>query len=526
VIAFEGTQSQAQLESDIANAGGSAWESIKRPFENILAQIRAQFPNDQILTDGHSLGGGMAQTAALENNLSGFGQNALPISPDAIRDIRAAGGLHAALAAWKANGNTFSEATVSNDITTIAYAGDLNLYSNATTSPQTSNTVLPNIYSGLEQDALNLAAKLDFSESATVYALAAEGAHSIANVIAELGSNSTNAPSVPVAFLTTDESDLNALASGFSIVDSATNIASGFDALAADAAHIQSIRFSDAGVPVLTLNYSQAGNAALLSKIGGSYELDILGVTGQSFGSFQQDYVDGLLAATKYVLSASGGAQNSIVETDYNSAGAYFGGQAITTGIAGQSYTGEEQDYGVNGNLWRDILTGITGQSYTAIEYDYNKSGAFTGVTYDVTSAPEDPYTNGRVHYDAAGALRWETAELNNGGNQITGVADGVTLISHGNDVMTGGGSSEKFVVNAIFGADTITDFASHATGPGHDTISLSRADFADFAAVMASATNAGGDTVLHAANGQTLTLLGVNVATLSHLSADFTFRG
>ena len=523
VIAFEGTQSESQLISDVANAGGSAWESIKQSFANILSQIRSQFPNWQIVTDGHSLGGGMAQTAALENDLSGYAQNSLPISPDAISDINHSGGLHAALETWRASGNTFNEATVSHDITTIYYAGGLNLYSNGITAPDASTAVLPNIYSGLENDAAKLAAKLELSKSAQVYALAAEGAHSLTNVISELGSNPSATPIAPVAFVTTDETDLNALASGFSITDTATNIASGFNALAADASHIQAVAFSDAGTPVLTLDLSQAGDSALLSKIVGSYDLLITGVTGQSFTSYQQDYVDGLLASTQYFLPS---APNTITETDYNSAGAYYRGQVITTGVQGQSYTTDEQDYGVRGNLQREIFSGFTGQSYTAYENDYNKAGALTGVTYDVASAPQDPYTNGQVHVSTSDNLRWETAELENGGYQITGEANGVRLVSHGDDVMTGGGSHETFVLNAIFGADTITDLASHASGAGHDFISLSKADFSDFAAVLASATNVGGNAVLHTANDQTLTLIGVDVATLSNLSADFRFHG
>ena len=63
------------------------------------------------------------------------------------------------------------------------------------------------------------------------------------------------------------------------------------------------------------------------------------------------------------------------------------------------------------------------------------------------------------------GALRWETAELDNGGLQITGEVNGATLVSHGDDVMTGGGSNEKLVLNTMFGADTITDFSSHDSG-------------------------------------------------------------
>ena len=66
---------------------------------------------------------------------------------------------------------------------------------------------------------------------------------------------------------------------------------------------------------------------------------------------------------------------------------------------------------------------------YAGIENDYNKSGVSTGVIYDVSSAPQDLFTSGRVHCDTAGNLRWETALLINGGSQITGVADGATLV-------------------------------------------------------------------------------------------------
>ena len=113
-IAFRGTTTLAQLQSDVSDQGGAEWEAIKGEFASVLASVQAALPGYQIMTDGHSLGGGMAQTAALEFGLSGYGQNSLPISPDAIADINnaSAGGLNAALAAWRADGNTFSEATI------------------------------------------------------------------------------------------------------------------------------------------------------------------------------------------------------------------------------------------------------------------------------------------------------------------------------------------------------------------------------------------------------------------------------
>ena len=65
---------------------------------------------------------------------------------------------------------------------------------------------------------------------------------------------------------------------------------------------------------------------------------------------------------------------------------------------------------------------------------------------------------------------------------------------------MTGGGSSEKCVINAIF--NTITDVTDHVAGLAYDAISLSRADFTKFAAVLSSATHSDDDTVLTTANG------------------------
>src|ERR1700722_7731619 len=94
VIAFKGTDfsstsgALSQLYSDFYNSGGSAWESIASQFQAVLQQIQADksYAGYQIMTDGHSLGGGMAQTAALEFGLSGYGQNSLPISYTAVTE--------------------------------------------------------------------------------------------------------------------------------------------------------------------------------------------------------------------------------------------------------------------------------------------------------------------------------------------------------------------------------------------------------------------------------------------------------
>ncbi len=76
-----------------------------------------------------------------------------------------------------------------------------------------------------------------------------------------------------------------------------------------------------------------------------------------------------------------------------------------------------------------------------------------------------------------------------------------------------------------VYGHDTITDFAAHLTGSGHDTLSLATSEFADFAAVLSGAQNSGANTVITAPTGDTLTLAGLDTTTLAGLSADFTFH-
>ena len=98
-----------------------AWEGIKQVFEDNLTAIEAEYTGYQIMTDGHSLGGGMAQTAALENGLSGYGQNSLPISQTAI-DKDMDGDLSGSLAAWTSASNTFNEVNVSGDPATLYYS--------------------------------------------------------------------------------------------------------------------------------------------------------------------------------------------------------------------------------------------------------------------------------------------------------------------------------------------------------------------------------------------------------------------
>ena len=72
-----------------------------------------------------------------------------------------------------------------------------------------------------------------------------------------------------------------------------------------------------------------------------------------------------------------------------------------------------------------------------------------------------------------------ETFDLNSGGHSLIALAAGQTLTSLGDDKMTGSATgATTFVLNAVYGADTITNLTSA------DTVSLPSSEFASFAAL------------------------------------------
>ncbi|MDE1170173.1 MAG: hypothetical protein PW734_03030 [Verrucomicrobium sp.] len=110
VIAFRGTNSFSQLRSDLFNDGGAAWESLRGELARQMPRIREAYPDSKIVTDGHSLGGGLAQTAALEFGLDGYGQNSTPVSGRALkRDFSSRAAGRQAISAWRAAGHVFRE---------------------------------------------------------------------------------------------------------------------------------------------------------------------------------------------------------------------------------------------------------------------------------------------------------------------------------------------------------------------------------------------------------------------------------
>jgi hypothetical protein len=86
VFAFKGSNYLDNFLSDIATSdqGYTQFNTIEAYAQALYTAMKASgspYASYQFFSDGHSLGGGMAQTFALLNNISGFGQNSLPIAP-------------------------------------------------------------------------------------------------------------------------------------------------------------------------------------------------------------------------------------------------------------------------------------------------------------------------------------------------------------------------------------------------------------------------------------------------------------
>jgi hypothetical protein len=291
------------------------------------------------------------------------------------------------------------------------------------------------------------------------------------------------------------------------------------------------------------------------------------GVTGQSYSAYEYDYVGGVYAGLKLTITAvPAGASFSSYETDYTASGAFAGDKFFFTNVAGQFYTSEEEDFNASGQVTRVLLGGIASQPFYALEEDYSagayvgdkafyavtgqaysneevdvsaagtlekviysgmsgtpyssveqdfSGGALTGVVFSFTNVSGGGFSAYQVTDNASQVALQETIDLNNGGHSLVALASGQTLTSLGDDTMTGNGAT-TFVLNGIYGADTINNFTSG------DTISLPTAEYAQLSQAIQNGAYSGGNATLSFSNGETLTIDNMTKATLAGMAGSF----
>lgn len=124
---FKGSDVVSNFKSDLGNAGASEFGKIQTQAQKALEALQAdeRYKGYNFAATGHSLGGGMAQSFALRNNLDAYVYNSLPIARDTLKGdyFKPVGGAEVALARYQVSDHHVHDVRTPNDIATFTYEG-------------------------------------------------------------------------------------------------------------------------------------------------------------------------------------------------------------------------------------------------------------------------------------------------------------------------------------------------------------------------------------------------------------------
>lgn len=122
---FKGSDAMSNWKSDFGNAGASEFAKIQEQAQKAYDTLSKdeRFKDYRFAATGHSLGGGMAQSFALKNDLDVYVYNSLPIARDTINGdyFKDLGGYEAAIARYKSTGHQVHDVRNPNDVATYNY---------------------------------------------------------------------------------------------------------------------------------------------------------------------------------------------------------------------------------------------------------------------------------------------------------------------------------------------------------------------------------------------------------------------
>ncbi len=179
------------------------------------------------------------------------------------------------------------------------------------------------------------------------------------------------------------------------------------------------------------------------------------------------------------------------------------GNDTLKGGAGNDTLVGGEGDDTLDGGSGDDIVNGGIGN-------DTIKAGS--GIDAIDASEGNDVIDAGSGDDIVLGGAGNDTIEGGSGDDRIVGGA--------GDDILSGGSGHDAFVFAAGFGTDIITDFRT--TGSSSDVLEFGADVFADFATAMEAATQLGNDVVFTIDADTTLTLKGIQLASLAQ--DDFRF--
>ena len=219
-------------------------------------------------------------------------------------------------------------------------------------------------------------------------------------------------------------------------------------------------------------------------------------------------------------------------------------------GTGNDTLVGNQADNTLSGNAGNDSLTGnegndtlLGGPGNDTVEGGpgndsmdggdgvdtLSYANATGGITANLTlqGSPQDTGAAGTDTFfnfeNLTGSAYNDSLAGSPGPNVLTGLGGNDVLNGGpGSDSLTGNQGADTFYFNAGFGTDAVTDFT--ATGSGHDVIDFAATLFPNYATLSSQMTQVGSAVVITYDGSDTVTLIGVKLASLS--AADFNFHG
>lgn len=197
------------------------------------------------------------------------------------------------------------------------------------------------------------------------------------------------------------------------------------------------------------------------------------------------------------------------------------GNDNVTGGNGDDAFDGGAGNDNLKGGAGNDKLWGGAGDDL--LDGGSGDDQVFGGIGNDtITAGSGNDNVDGGEGNDLIDAGSGNDLVLGGAGNDVidAGSGDDRVVGGAGDDILTGGSGHDAFVFAAGFGKDTITDFRT--SGSSADVLEFSIGVFADFDTAMDAAAQIGADTVISIDGDTTLTLKGVQLASLAH--DDFRF--
>lgn len=215
------------------------------------------------------------------------------------------------------------------------------------------------------------------------------------------------------------------------------------------------------------------------------------------------------------------------------------GADVLQGGDGANRLEGGDGDDTLYGGVDADTLLGQNGDDYLVAGAGADYAHGEAGLDVLLGQDGDDILLGGGgndILYGGAGQDRLEGGD---DGDQIYGGDNSdVVLGEHGDDALfgdggndtlvggagvdylTGGDADDTFVVRTGEGSDRVLDFGAGASSG--DLIQLIGTGWSSFAEVTANSIQSGSDVIIHLSGGDTLTLVGVNLAALD--AGDFVF--